>query len=138
MNLSQRLAVLALGLAIWSAPWTAHASSRSAGSSLVRTSFHLQVSSNFSPSATFWIAYGPLGGRFGLIRLHRAGDGRFVAAGWFPSGARADFYYIEGQGTMRTKEGVVPGNPVRTVGHAGPLIIGHHPVPVLRLSAPAG
>jgi hypothetical protein len=104
----------------------------------VRTSFHLQASSSLPPATTLWVSYGPVDGKFGLIRLHNTGNGRFAAAGWFPSGVRADFYYIEGHGVMRTKQGLVPGNPVRTVGHAGPLVIGSRPVPLLRLSAPAG
>lgn len=138
MTGSQRLAVLVLGAMTPLLPWTASAAGQPAGSPLVKTSFHLQAAADLPRATTFWVAYGPLGGKFGLIRLRSAGNGRFVGAGRFPSGARAYFSYIEGHGTMRTREGIVPGNPVHTIGHAGPLIVGRQSVPLVRLPTPAG
>lgn len=135
---SRRLAALMLGAVAPVIPWQAYAAGQPAGSQLIRTSFHLQAAPNLPKTTTFWVAYGPLAGKFGLVRLHSVGPGRFVGSRRFPAGARADFAYIEGQGTMRTKEGIVPGNPVHTVGHVGPLVVGRQPIPLLRLAAPAG
>lgn len=132
------IASAAIALAGVATPFAAHASTRASNLSLVRTAFHLQAESGLPPTTTYWVAYGPVAGKFGLIRLRNTGHGQFTAAGWFPSGTRATFYYIEGQGTIQTKAGPAPGNPVHTIGHTSPVIIGRQAVPLFRVPAPAG
>lgn len=104
---------------------------------LVQTAFHLQAPAAFSSGATFWVAYGPVGGKFGIVRLHHAASGQFVASARFPAGSRATFYYIQGQGVIHTRAGAAPGNPISTLGHQGPFVIGRQSIPLFRAS-PAG
>jgi hypothetical protein len=105
---------------------------------MVRMPFRVSIPSQLPSSTTLWVAYGPVAGKFGLIRLRPGLRGEFVASGRFPAGTSATFYYIEGHGTIRTRAGVGPGNPVQTIGHVGPVVIGKQPVPLFRVPAPAG
>lgn len=99
---------------------------------LVQTAFHVQVPTTVPSRMTFWVAYGPVAGKFGIVRLHRASSREFVASARFPAGSRATFYYIEGRGSIQTRSGAAPGNPVTTLGHQGPLVVGRQPIPLFR------
>jgi hypothetical protein len=81
---------------------------------VVRT-FRLEVSNAVSGRATFWVAYGPLGGRWGLVRLRATRSGVYQASVRLPAQGRTTFAYVEGQGAVRTAHGLVPGDPVITV-----------------------
>jgi hypothetical protein len=116
----------------------ANVSTAQASSQLVSTPFHVQVPGPVSAQTTLWVAYGPVAGKFGIIRLHASPSGQFVGSARFPAGSRATFYYIEGQGTVHTRAGLAPGNPTRTLGRVGPLVIGRQPVPLFRAAAPRG
>jgi len=111
------LAVCAI-LPLASAP-LAWASSSAHTSTIVATTFRLQVPAHLGYNATFWVAYGPLAGKFGLIRLHKIGPQLYGATQRLPAG-RTVFAYIAGHGTVKTKAGLQPGGMVTTIRRVGP------------------
>ena len=76
--------------------------------------FRLRVVGAVSPSMTFWIAYGPLGGHFAVLRLHRFRSGLYAVTVRLPLG-RSSFAYIAGHGVTRDRSGPAPGAPVITI-----------------------
>ena len=76
--------------------------------------FQLHVSGDIPQEMTFWIAYGPLAGHFGIVRLHRADTGLYTASMCLPVG-RSSFAYVAGYGVIRVRYGPVPGDPVITI-----------------------
>lgn len=112
------LRVLALLLAVLAVPvGVAQADSTPAP---VRTvTFRLHVAAPASPHTTYWVSYGPLAGKFGLIRLHATGNRYFAARRALPAG-RTLFCYIAGTGTVRTSLGPAPGSPMITIARVGP------------------
>jgi hypothetical protein len=104
--------------------------------SLVGCMFRLSVDGPVSPTDTFWVAYGPLDGTWGIIRLREVGSRKYEAHATLPPG-RTVFSFIEGRGVMHTRLGSVPGNPVSTIrqigptsasGAALPLVVWHRPI----------
>ena len=98
--------------------------------------FRLSVDGPVAPSDTFWVAYGPLAGTWGIVRLHATGPKLFETKITLPRG-RTVFSFIEGRGVMHTRLGDVPGNPVTTIrqvrsatvtGPAFPLVVWHVPI----------
>lgn len=87
----------------------------------VQASFHLHVQGAPASGTTFWVAYGPLSGRWGLVRLHQTGQGMYVATRNLPAAGRTTFAYLAGQGMERTRLGPTPGNPVVTIKVLGPM-----------------
>jgi hypothetical protein len=81
--------------------------------------FQLHVNGPHDPRMTFWVAYGPLGGRFGLIQLHSAGTDHYIARRALPSGQTV-FSYVAGTGTVQTRQGRAPGYPSVTIARVGP------------------
>jgi len=100
--------------------------------------FRLQVSGLRNPAATYWVAYGPLRGRFGIKRLRPAANGLFEASQWLPLHLRTTFAYVAGYGVMRTRAGLAPGNPVITIRVFGPAVIAPGGIPVVRWNTPIG
>jgi hypothetical protein len=98
--------------------------------------FRLSVDGPVARSDTFWVAYGPLDGTWGVIRLDTIGPRQYEARAMLPRG-RTVFSFIEGRGVMHTRLGSVPGNPVSTIrqmgptsasGVAFPLVVWHEPI----------
>lgn len=87
---------------------------------LTSTEFRLHVAGHIVRGTTFWVAYGPLDGTFAILRLHSVGDGTFERRCSLPVGARATFSYLMGRGSVRTRLGEEPGNPVVTIRTVGP------------------
>jgi hypothetical protein len=86
----------------------------------VTVAFRLHVSGLLPDKATFWVAYGPIDGRFWVVRLRRSVEGTFGTRRSLPSDGTSDFTYLVGRGTVSTPAGPAPGNPVtviRTFGH---------------------
>lgn len=100
--------------------------------------FRIHVAGQVKPGMTLWVAYGPLAGRFGVFRLQSQGGSVYHRTLQLPVGVRGEFVYVEGHGQQRTRAGLVPGGMVTTIGHVGPLIIGHATVPLLRWQPPSG
>lgn len=98
--------------------------------------FRLKVDGPVAPSDTFWVAFGPLRGLWGIIQLHTTGSKLYVASASLPRG-RTLFSFIQGRGIMHSRLGAVPGNPIMTIrqigptlasGGAFPLIVWHEPI----------
>lgn len=86
----------------------------SAATTNSRVTFRLCVDGVVSPTMTFWIAYGPLGGRFAIVRLRGSRVGPYSISVRLPPG-RTSFAYIAGQGVIRDRSGPAPGAPVITI-----------------------
>lgn len=116
-----------------------HAYSNHQAVSTVPVTFRMQVDAGAQSGRTFWVAFGPVAGRFWLIRLHHNG-GAFTATADLPAGTRTVFSYIAGNGTAQAKMGTVPGNPVVTVRQVGPVTLNNHRsvLPTVRWSGPVG
>lgn len=104
----------------------------------IQETFRLQVAGRVAPGTTFWVAYGPLRGRFVILRLRRDAPGSYVATQMLPMGGRTTFAYVAGRGTMMTRLGLVPGNPVITIKEVGPVTISHAELPAVQWQAPVG
>lgn len=81
--------------------------------------FMLRLSGPQDRGATYWVSYGPVGGKFGIVRLRPARLQEYRATVVLPAGGRTIFYYLKGRGTVQTRIGPVPGNPVATIRRTG-------------------
>ena len=115
---------------------TALTPARAQHSPMVVATFRLQVAGSISPGTTFWVAYGPVDGHFGIVQLHGA-NGTYSARQRVPAG-RTTVAYLAGHGTMKTRFGVAPGNPVVTIRRVESAVIGQGPLPTIRWIAPVG
>jgi hypothetical protein len=135
-------ASLALALAL-SALSPAHASQMSPTQAwspghLTAQTFRLQVQGTPAAGSTFWVAFGPLDGRFGLIRLKSAGTGWYTARARLPRQGRTVFAFLAGQGVLHATFGLAPGNPVVTIRRVGPVEVGLHDPITAHWDAPVG
>jgi len=99
--------------------------------------FRLQVFGAPAAGTTFWVAYGPLGGRFGLFQL-RGAAGVYEAQHRLPAHGRTVFTYLAGQEVTHTRIGAVPSNPVITIASIGPTTALKASQRVVYWQAPAG
>jgi hypothetical protein len=109
-----------------------------AGPDTALVTFRLQVSGQPASGTTFWVAYGPLDGHFGLIQLHASQSGLYTAQRRLPLHGRTIYSYLAGQGTAQTRIGRVPGDPVITIRTFGPLSLADQTLPLVRWQAPVG
>ena len=100
--------------------------------------FRLRVLGQVSQRMTFWVAYGPLAGRFSVVRLHRVQSGVYEAHRRLPDQGRTIFAYLAGTGVMSTQAGPAPGNPVVTIRRIGPIGMRHLRLPTVYWQTPAG
>jgi hypothetical protein len=121
------LAVAILALTLWGV-CAAPNSARAYGSRTV--TFRLQVSGPPARGATYWVAYGPLDGKFGIVRLTFAGSHMYKATRDLPAHGRAIFAYLSGYGSVWTRLGWVPGPPVVTIRRFGPTLAWQLPTTV--------
>ena len=101
-------------------------------------SFRLQVSGSVARDATFWVAYGPIAGRWGIVRLHHAGHGVYRASHRLPAEGTTIFTYLQGYGVVSTRLGPAPGNPVVTITRLGPLAPSSPQLASVTWQAPVG
>jgi hypothetical protein len=104
----------------------------------VTVSFRLHVAGQPAQNSTFWVAYGPVAGKFGLVQLKSSGSGTFVASRRMPASARLDLSYLAGHGVTRTRFGAAPGNPVTTIRHIAPVPVAGGSLPIVQWQAPIG
>ena len=126
--------LLALGLSV-SPTWASRSPSRPA---TALTSFRLQVVGPQDRSATYWVAFGPLAGRFGLVQLHESSPGVYVATRRLPTNQKGIFDFLSGRGDIHTRAGLAPGSPIIRIRQVGPTTIWPRGVPTVRWRAPAG
>jgi hypothetical protein len=136
---------IAMALALALAFGTAGATSCTAGygnanarMATETATFRLHVAGPVGSSLTFWVAYGPLDDRFGLIQLHSVGRGLYQAQSLLPAQGRTVFAYLVGRGTIHARFGPAPGNPVVTIRRIGPVSMADLHLPMVRWSAPVG
>jgi hypothetical protein len=106
-------------VAISVTPAMAQRNSRSVHSSSSVSIFRLIVHGTIARTDTFWVAYGPLQDKWGIIQLHAAGPNLYVARAKLPRG-RTVFSFIQGRGVLHTRLGAAAGNPVTTIRQIGP------------------
>ncbi|GAC1331995.1 MAG: hypothetical protein NVS2B16_28230 [Chloroflexota bacterium] len=116
------IAVLLSSVHMQSASASTHRQAR-AQASTVPVTFRLRAADAPSTDTTFWVAYGPVGGRFGIARLHAAGNHMYTARVLMPINARSIFAYLAGHGSITTRFGPAPGDPVQTVKQVGPVAV---------------
>jgi hypothetical protein len=100
--------------------------------------FRLQVIGRPAAGATFWVAYGPLAGQFGIFQLHASGQSTYTATQRLPVQGRTVFAYLAGHRVMPSRLGPVPGDPVITIRHVGPTAARQLAFPVVQWQAPQG
>lgn len=94
----------------------------------VPVSFRIQVAGRPQPGTTFWVAYGPTAGAFGIVQLKPQGSSMWGASKRLPADARVDLAYLAGRGVIHTRFGPAPRDPVTVIRHLPPT-----PVSRLRL-----
>lgn len=104
----------------------------------VRVVFRLQVSGRPTSHATFWVAYGPTAGKFGIVRLKASSNSTWLASQRLVTGARLNLVYLMGQGSVQTRFGVAPGNPVVTIRRVPSFTVGTPSPAVVQWQAPIG
>lgn len=95
---------------------------------MTTVTFRLHVVGQPAPGTTFWVAYGPLAGHWGIVQLHSSSAGWYTASHALPVQGKSVFTYLTGHGVAHAKVGDVPGNPVvkfRDVGPATAAAAGH-------------
>lgn len=100
--------------------------------------FALRIPTKPAAHATYWVAYGPVAGRFSVKRMTAAGTRSFALNLRLPIGARSTFVYLKGNGVIHTRFGPAPGNPVRTLGQQGPTRVHGGMRASFRYHAPQG
>ena len=111
--------------------------SKAVSHSVVRT-FRLQVSGPVNAGATFWVAYGPLAGKWGLVHLRPIGNGVYQSTAHLPGQGRTTFSYIQGQGTVDTRLGLAPGDPTITIRRFDRVLPTAPQLALVRWNAPIG
>jgi hypothetical protein len=104
----------------------------------VAVTFRLLVHGHVGPHTTFWVAYGPLAGTFGVVRLHAAGQGWYTADRSLPAHGRTMVAYLAGVGSVVMPYGRAPGNPVSTIRTIGPVAASQLNGRVVQWDAPIG
>jgi hypothetical protein len=99
--------------------------------------FRLVVYGTIAPTDTFWVAYGPLQDKWGIIQLHAAGLNLYGARAKLPRGHTV-FSFIQGSGVLHTRLGLVPGNPVTTIRQIGPTSASGGDFPLVVWREPMG
>lgn len=108
------------------------------GSQTTPVSFSVTVQARPVSGTTFWVSYGPLAGKFGIVQMHAEGAHTYGVTLNLPAQARGTFYYLTGHGRMKTRIGLVPGNPVQTFKHVGPMLISRGEVVTASWHPPIG
>jgi hypothetical protein len=106
--------------------------------STILKTFRLQVSGDPAAGTTFWVAYGPLAGRFGIFQLHAAGHLLYTATRRLSTTGHTTFAYVAGQGTVKARFGLAPGNPVVTIHVFNQVPVTEVQLPLVRWQAPIG
>lgn len=105
--------------------------------SAVRVTFRLHVAGRSDADSTYWVAYGPLGGRFGILRLMPRGNGLYSVTAALPSG-RTIFTFLQAHGYISTAAGMQPGSGVTIARSVGPTTATRAAASTVHLHVPAG
>ena len=117
----------------------AHASQMSGSrTNLAVAAFRLQVRGVPADHTTFWVAYGPLNGRFGVVQMKPSGQGWYSAQARLPRNGRTVFAFLAAQGVVHTRLGPEPGSPVVTIRRVGQIAVGQQGPVTVSWQAPVG
>jgi hypothetical protein len=73
------------------------------------TTFRLAVAGSPAKGATFWVSYGPLAGKFGVIELRSTGSHLYSARTVLPVNEAGTFTYLKAQGVQKVHGSAQPG-----------------------------
>lgn len=127
-----------LGASVLETGTVAAATSSTHTSAIETVSFRLHVSGAVPATMTFWAAYGPVEGRFGLVQLKQTSSGQFTGGALLPTGKSGIVSYLAGRGVVQTRFGPAPGNPVFTIRRTAKIPLSTRTLPLVRWSAPQG
>lgn len=102
------------------------------------TTFSLTVAGTPSKGTTFWVAHGPLGGRFGVIRLRAHGNHTYSAKVTLPAGGVTSFTYLAAEGTQIVHGTPQPGGAVMVIRSINSVTAKVAAARVVRWSVPLG
>jgi hypothetical protein len=105
---------------------------------MVMASVRIHVSGRADPLASYWVAWGPLDDKFGLVQLHRRSGNTFAGDQLLPAGGQTIFAYLVGRGVILTAHGPVPGDPVVTIKRVGPVSMAHLHLSTVEWSGTSG
>jgi hypothetical protein len=97
----------------------------------VPVTFRLVVPGSVASTMTFWVAYGPLAGHFGIIQLVPKGNNTYSTRVTLPAQGRTTFTYLAAFGRIKTRMGYVPRRgdvTIKTLGPTDPITASMHPV----------
>lgn len=95
-------AVISVALMLLSASGSQAASLQRQPTHAVRVgtiALHLVVAGNPAKGTTYWVSYGPLGGRFGVVRLSSSANHLYSAQVKLPLDEPGTFTFLQAQGT---------------------------------------
>lgn len=98
--------------------------------------FRILVNGSVSRNATFWLAYGPVAGTFGVVQLLQTSPGVYEASRTFPAGSHGVVAFLEGHGIMQTRAGKVPGNPVTVIRRTASIPLTTSAIMTVKWTAP--
>ena len=79
------------------------------------TTFRIAVTGTPARGTTFWVAHGPLGGRFGVIQLHHESGHVYAARVAQPASESTTFTYLTAHGVQMVHGSVEPGKDVTVI-----------------------
>ncbi len=100
--------------------------------------FRLRVAGQPSPGTQFWVAYGPVAGRFGILRLRATSAGTYSAARTLPILEPTSVAYLAARGQVRTRAGLEPAHVLAIIFNSGPISLLEAQRHVPRWQAPVG
>jgi hypothetical protein len=71
--------------------------------------FRLAIAGSPAKGATFWVSYGPLAGKFGVIELRSVGGHLYSGRTVLPVNKAGTFTYLEAQGVQTVHGSAQPG-----------------------------
>ncbi len=116
------------------------ASAEAASQSRVQISqtFRIHVNGDADASSAFWVAYGPVKGRFSIVQLHSSDGHSFRATRQLPLRARTTFTYLMSAGRIHTRAGWAPAERAMTITQLGPVVITPAQPAVVQWQVPVG
>jgi hypothetical protein len=105
---------------------------------MVVASFRIHVLGHGDSLASYWVAWGPLGDKFGLVQLQRRSGSTFAADQLLPASGQTIFAYLVGRGVVHTAHGPVPGDLVVTIKRVGPVSMAHLHLSTVEWSGTSG